>query len=161
MAEVGQCAPHLVESGRPALLYLPNMKERITVETRVHAPVARVWHDFTNPDAITVWNTASPDWHTTKAENDVRVGGAFSSRMEAKDGSQGFDFTGVYDAVTVNEHLAYTMGDGRKADISFTPEESGVRIVITFDPETENTLELQRTGWQAILDNFKKYSENS
>lgn len=137
------------------------MQEPITVEVHVSAPIEKVWNDFTSPEAIKVWNAASDDWHTTEASNDLRVGGTFSSRMEAKDGSAGFDFAGVYTSVFPHEHIAYTMGDGRKVEVTFTPEENGVRVVETFDPETQNTPELQRTGWQAILDNFKKYAENS
>ena len=105
------------------------------------------------------WNNASPDWHTPRAENDLRVGGRFLSRMEAKDGSAGFDFTGIYDAVVPMERIAYTMDDGRKAAITFAPEGEGTHIAVTFDPESENSLEMQQSGWQAILDNFKKYAE--
>jgi uncharacterized protein YndB with AHSA1/START domain len=135
------------------------MKEVITVETRIQAPVEKVWHDFTDPEAIKVWNNASSDWHTTHATNDLREGGSFMSRMEAKDGSAGFDFTGTYDAVVVNERIAYTMEDGRKVEVFFVPEGETVRVIETFDPENENTHELQRSGWQAILDNFKEYCE--
>ncbi len=135
------------------------MTETITVETYVRAPIEKVWHDFTNPDAIKVWNAASDDWHTTEAENDLKAGGTLRSRMEAKDGSVGFDLVGVYDAVVEHERIAYTMGDGRKVEVTFTPDEHGVKLVETFDPETENTHEMQRAGWQAILDNFKAYSE--
>lgn len=148
------------------------MKDAITVETYVNAPIGKVWDDFTDPESIKVWNAASPDWHTTEARNDLRVGGEFSSRMEAKDGSEGFDFTGTYTSVVIHEHIAYTMEDptspeaskghgGRKVDISFAPDEDGVRITETFEPEAENTHELQRAGWHAILDNFKKYVESS
>ena len=134
--------------------------ERITVETLVHAPIEKVWHDFTDPDAIVQWNAASDDWHTTKSENDLRTGGTFMSRMEAKDGSTGFDFGGTYDEVVMHEHFSYTMDDGRKVDVKFAPEGDTVRIIETFDPESENTADLQRQGWQAILDNFKKYCES-
>jgi uncharacterized protein YndB with AHSA1/START domain len=137
------------------------MNDTITVETLVRAPLEKVWHDFTDPEAIVVWNTASEDWHTTHAENDLRIGGFFSSRMEAKDGSEGFDFGGVYDEVVPQERIAYTMSDGRKVTVSFVEEGDMVRVTETFDPETENTHEVQRSGWQAILDNFKKYTEGS
>jgi uncharacterized protein YndB with AHSA1/START domain len=135
------------------------MQDKITIETYVQAPIEKVWSDFTNPDAIMVWNAASDDWHTTKAENDLRVGGTFSSRMEAKDGSAGFDFDGTYTAVVPQEHIAYVMSDGRTVEITFAAEQSGVRVTETFDPESENTHEIQRAGWQAILDSFKKYVE--
>jgi uncharacterized protein YndB with AHSA1/START domain len=105
------------------------------------------------------WNSASDDWHTTKAENDLRTGGTFSSRMEAKDGSFGFDFGGIYDEVIPNELIAYTMGDGRKVKVTFTENSGKTEVVETFDAETENPVEMQRGGWQAIMDNFKKYAE--
>lgn len=135
------------------------MNDRITVETHVGVPVEKAWHDFTDPEAIKVWNAASDDWHTTRAESDLRAGGTFSSRMEAKDGSEGFDFSGIYDEVVPNEHFSYTMSDGRKVTVTFAAEGGGTRVTETFDPETENTLELQQSGWQAILDNFKRYTE--
>ena len=136
------------------------MKNPITVEAHVHAPIEKVWNDYTNPEAIQEWNAASDDWHTTKAENDLRPGGSFFSRMEAKDGSAGFDFRGVYDAVVLHERIAYTMTDGRKVEVTFAPEGGGVKVVVVFDPETENAPELQREGWQSILDTFKKYAES-
>lgn len=132
---------------------------QITVETTVKAPVEKVWERYTSPEHIVKWNNASDDWHTTKAENDVRAGGKFLSRMEAKDGSFGFDFEGVYDDVKVNERIAYTMTDGRKAEIIFTGENSDTKMTVTFDAENENPIEMQREGWQAILDSFKKYTE--
>ncbi|PPL01374.1 SRPBCC family protein [Parapedobacter indicus] len=134
---------------------------KITVETTVKAPVEKVWERYTSPEHIVKWNNASDDWHTTKAENDVRAGGKFLSRMEAKDGSFGFDFEGVYDDVKVNERIAYTMTDGRKAEIIFTGENSDTKMTVTFDAENENPIEMQREGWQAILDSFKKYTEAS
>lgn len=137
------------------------MSQSITIETYARAPLEKVWADFTNPEAIKVWNAASPDWHTTQAESDLRVGGAFCHRMEAKDGSQGFDLKGVYTDINQPERLAYTLSDGRKVNLAFTAEENGVRVTETFEPETANTHELQRAGWQAILDNFKKYVESS
>ena len=131
----------------------------ITVQTSVNAPVEKVWRLWSQPEHITKWAAVSDDWHTTKAENDLRTGGTFTSRMEAKDGSFGFDFGGVYDEVRENEHIAYTLGDGRKVTIDFTPQGDKTGIVQTFDPESENPREMQQGGWQAILDNFKKYAE--
>lgn len=136
------------------------MKDAITVETHVRGPIEKVWKDFTDPDAVRAWNAASDDWHTTHGENDLRTGGSFTYRMEAKDGSQGFDFGGTYDEVATHERIVYTMGDGRKVEVSFVPDGDSVRVIETFDPETLNSQEVQRTGWQAILDNFKKYSES-
>jgi uncharacterized protein YndB with AHSA1/START domain len=133
----------------------------ITVESTVNAPVEKVWEFWTSPEHITQWNSASPDWHTPRAENDLRVGGKFSSRMEAKDGSFGFDFGGVYDEVIENEQIAYTMGDGRRVSVTFHADGDQVHIAETFDAETQNSVELQRSGWQAILDNFKKYTESN
>lgn len=132
----------------------------ITVEATVHAPVATVWESWTNPEHITKWNNASDDWHTPWAKNDLRVGGSFSSRMEAKDGSFGFEFGGVYDAVTTNELIAYTMADGRKVTVKFSAEGDATKVVESFDAENENPVEMQQMGWQAILDNFKKYTES-
>ena len=138
---------------------MKNEQSTITVETTVTAPVEKVWTLWSQPEHITKWNSPSDDWHTPRAENDLRVGGNFTSRMEAKDGSFGFDFGGTYDAVRDNEHIAYTLGDGRKVTIDFTPDGDTTRVVETFDPESENTREMQQAGWQAILDNFKKYAE--
>ncbi|MGE7273631.1 SRPBCC family protein [Brevibacillus panacihumi] len=132
----------------------------ITVETVVHSPVEKVWEYWTDPEHIKQWNNASDDWHTPYAENDLKVGGKFVSRMEAKDGSFGFDFGGVYDEVSTNESIAYTMGDGRKVKIVFLRQENDTRIIESFDAEETNTVEMQQAGWQAILDNFKKYAES-
>lgn len=131
----------------------------VTIETTVNAPVQKVWDYWTMPEHLTKWNTASEDWHTPKAENDLRPGGKFSARMEAKDGSFGFDFGGVYDDVKMHELIAYTLGDGRKVSVLFTSNGNETKIVETFDAENENPVEMQRGGWQAILDNFKKYTE--
>ncbi|MDQ2862419.1 MAG: SRPBCC family protein [Bacteroidota bacterium] len=136
-------------------------KTIITVETAVNAPVNKVWEYWTKPEHITKWNNASEDWHTPHAENDLRAGGKFSSRMEAKDGSFGFDFGGVYDAVHTNEYIEYTLGDDRKVKINFTDEGGKTKIVESFEPETENPEEMQKGGWQAILNNFKKYVEGN
>ncbi len=131
----------------------------ITVETTVNAPVAKVWQCFTTPKHIIKWNNASDDWHTPRAENNLTTGGNFNYRMEAKDGSFGFDFGGTYDEVKTNELIAYTIGDGRKVRVTFSPSGSQTRVVETFEAETMNSIELQKNGWQAILDNFKKHVE--
>ena len=131
----------------------------ITVTTNVNAPAEKVWTLWSEPEHIKKWNAASDDWHTTRAENDLRTGGKFSSRMEAKDGSFGFDFAGVYDEVRENEYIAYTMGDGRTVKVDFNAKGDTTEIVETFDPESEHSREMQQGGWQAILDNFKKYAE--
>jgi uncharacterized protein YndB with AHSA1/START domain len=133
----------------------------ITIETTVNAPVEKVWAYWSEPLHIKRWNQASDDWHTTAAENDLRPGGTFRSRMEAKDGSFGFDFGGTYDAVEENKRIEYTMGDGRKVQVYFSPEGSATRIEEKFEAETTNSPEMQRAGWQAILDNFKQYTETN
>ncbi|MDO6851821.1 SRPBCC family protein [Priestia megaterium] len=135
--------------------------KKITVETTVQAPVEKVWKYWTEPTHIAKWNKASDDWHTPLAENDLRAGGKFLSRMEAKDGSFGFDFGGIYDEVKLHEVIAYTLGDGRKVEITFKDQETETEVIETFDAETGNTIELQQQGWQAILDNFKKYVEQT
>ena len=136
-----------------------NTATKVTVEVTVNAPVEKVWKSWSEPQHITKWCAASDDWHAPKAENDLRTGGTFSTRMEAKDGSFGFDFGGVYDNVKKNELIEYTMGDGRKVRVAFTPSGDTTKIVETFDAETTNPVDMQRTGWQAILDNFKRYTE--
>ena len=130
----------------------------ITVETSVAAPVDRVWSAYTTPEAITRWNAASDDWHTTAATVDLRPGGAFSSRMEARDGSAGFDFAGTYTEVVEHERIAYTFGD-RRAEVAFRPTSAGTHVRVTFDAESTHPVEQQRQGWQAILDNFRRYVE--
>lgn len=136
-------------------------KTMITVSAAINAPVAKVWDAWTKPEHITKWNNASEDWHTPKAENDLRKGGAFSSRMEAKDGSMGFDFGGVYDDVKNHELIAYTMGDGRTVSILFESEGNTTNVTETFEAESSNPIEMQQGGWQSILDNFKQYAETS
>ena len=131
----------------------------ITVECSVKAPVEKVWKFWTAPEHITKWSNASDDWHTPFAENDLRAGGKFLSRMEAKDGSFGFDFGGVYDDVKTNELIKYTIGDGRKVSVNFTSNGNETKVVETFEAENTNSIEMQRGGWQSILDNFKKYVE--
>jgi uncharacterized protein YndB with AHSA1/START domain len=132
----------------------------ITVQNTVNAPVEMVWEYWTNPQHITKWNYASDDWHSPRAENDLKVGGIFSARMEAKDGSMGFDFSGVYDIVKKNELIEYTMADGRRCAVKFSGNGNQTNVTETFDAENTHSIELQRGGWQAILDNFKKYVES-
>jgi uncharacterized protein YndB with AHSA1/START domain len=131
----------------------------ITVETIVNAAVEKVWAYWTQPEHITQWNNASDDWHTPRAENDLREGGGFTFRMEAKDESMGFDFCAVYDTVQTNEYISYTLGDDRKVKIIFTSIGNTTKVVESFEAEDVNPVELQQGGWQAILNNFKKYTE--
>ncbi|ASS95336.1 SRPBCC family protein [Peribacillus simplex] len=135
--------------------------KKVTAETTIQAPIEKVWKYWTEPDHITKWNNPSDDWHTPFAENDLRPGGKFVSRMEAKDGSAGFDFGGIYDEVKLHEVIAYTMGDGRKVKITFKEQENEIEVIETFDAETINPIEFQKQGWQAILNNFKKYVEQT
>jgi uncharacterized protein YndB with AHSA1/START domain len=132
----------------------------ITIATTINANIQTVWDCFNNPVDIIKWNSASPDWHTPKATNDLRVGGIFTYRMEAKDGSMGFDFWGTFTEVQPLQKLAYTLGDSRKVEVNFLQKENTVEVVEIFEPESENTIELQQMGWQAILDNFKNYVES-
>jgi uncharacterized protein YndB with AHSA1/START domain len=138
------------------------MARKLTVETLVNAPAAKVWSAYTTPDDIKQWNAASYDWHTTKSTVDLRVGGAFSSRMEAKDGSFGFDFAGTYTKVVPRKQLEFSFG-GRTASVEFVTDVDGgnkvVKVRVTFDAESENPIEQQQNGWQAILNNFAKYVE--
>ena len=131
---------------------------KVTIETTVKAPIDKVWSAWTTPEDIKQWNAASDDWHTTQSSVDLREGGAFSSRMEAKDGSFGFDFAGIYTKVVPNELLEFTFGD-RAAKVEFLNGENGVLVRETFDAETEHPIEMQRQGWQAILNNFAKHVE--
>lgn len=135
--------------------------EQITIKTIVKASAKKVWDLWTDPKHIVKWNTASEEWHTPRAENDLRVGGQFLSRMEAKDGSFGFDFTGTYDEVEPLKRIAYTMEDGRKAETDFKENNGNTEIITVFDAESQNPIDMQRTGWQAILDNFKIYAESN
>lgn len=132
---------------------------KVVVKAIVNAPVEKVWECWTSPDHITKWNNATDDWHTPFAENDLREGGKFLSRMEAKDGSFGFDFIGIYDEVKLHEDIAYTLGDGRKVKINFIGRDNKTEIIETFEAESTYSIEQQQQGWQAILDNFKKYTE--
>jgi uncharacterized protein YndB with AHSA1/START domain len=131
----------------------------VTVETTVNAPISKVWNCWADPIHITKWCNASPDWHAPSASNDLRVGGEFSTRMEAKDGSFGFDFGGIYTTVVNNERIEYTLGDDRKVKILFESTADGIKITESFDAENQNPVEMQRGGWQAILNNFKSYTE--
>ena len=134
-------------------------KTAITVEATINAPVEKVWKLWTLPEHITKWNNASDDWHTPKAENDLRVGGKFLSRMEAKDGSMGFDFNGIYDNIIANKLISYKIEGGRKVKVEFASKGNTTKVRETFEPENENPIEMQKGGWQAILNNFKKYAE--
>jgi uncharacterized protein YndB with AHSA1/START domain len=136
-------------------------KTKITIETMISADTKEVWDRYTKPEHITKWNFASDDWQCPKAENDLRAGGKLKSRMEAKDGSFGFDFEAIYDEVIAQRKISYTMLDGRQAIIDFENSGNKTKITIVFDAETQNSVELQRNGWQAILDNFKKYVESN
>ena len=131
----------------------------ITVQNTVNASIDKVWSFWILPEHITKWSFASPDWHTPFAENDLKEGGKFKSTMAAKDGSMSFDFEGEYTLVKQNEAIEYVMGDGRKVEITFKETPKGVEVIESFDPETTNPKEMQRGGWQAILDNFKSYTE--
>lgn len=131
----------------------------ITVEALINAPIEKVWKFWTKPEHIMVWNAASDDWHTPSATNDLRTGGKFTSRMEAKDGSFGFDFEGIYDEVINMELIKYSMADGRKVQVDFIKEGNNTQIIEKFDPESVNPIDMQKAGWQAILNNFKKYTE--
>lgn len=131
----------------------------ITVKSTVKAPVEKVWEYWNGPEHIVKWNQASPDWYCPSAENDLRPGGKLQSRMEAKDGSFGFDFWATYDTVKPNELIEYTLGDGRKVSIRFTSSGNETRIEETFEAESENPVEMQQAGWQSILDSFTKYAE--
>ena len=131
---------------------------KIIVEKLVKAPPAEVWRAYLTPADIMQWNAASDDWHTTASTVDLRVGGQFSSRMEAKDGSFGFDFAGVYTRIEPERRLEYAFGD-RNAVVEFLPASGGVTVRLTFDAETQNSTEQQRDGWQAILDNFARHVE--
>ena len=133
----------------------------ITVQTTINAPIDKVWEFWNEPAHIKNWAFASPDWHAPHAENDLRAGGKFSTTMAAKDGSMSFDFEGEYTLVKQNEAIEYIMADGRKVEISFKETPDGVEVIESFDPETQNPEEMQRGGWQAILDNFKSYAESN
>jgi uncharacterized protein YndB with AHSA1/START domain len=131
---------------------------KITVETTVAAPIEKVWRAYTTPEDIKKWNAASDDWHTTSASVDLRVGGTFSSRMEAKDGSMGFDFAGTYTKIVERELIEYSFGD-RTARVEFAAGPKGVKVRVSFDSESTHSVEQQQQGWQAILNNFARHVE--
>jgi uncharacterized protein YndB with AHSA1/START domain len=135
-------------------------REKVRVHSRINASMERVWKCWITTDDIIKWNNASEDWHTTHAENDLRQGGKFNYRMESIDGSMGFDFWGVYERVITFRQIEYVMGDGRKAKVLFSSEDNQTVIEETFEAESTNSIELQRYGWQSILNNFKKYAES-
>lgn len=136
------------------------MPEKITIRTTISASSQHVWHCWTLPEHITQWNAAGDDWHCPKAENDLSVGGRFSYRMEARDGSFGFDFGGTYTAIEDQRLIVYTLDDDRTVSIQFSTENGQTVVEETFEAESENPIELQLTGWQMILDRFKRYCES-
>jgi uncharacterized protein YndB with AHSA1/START domain len=133
----------------------------ITVSVKIDAPVEKVWNYFTQPEHIVNWNFANDDWHSPSAENDLTVNGLFKYTMAAKDGSFSFDFWGSYTQIETHKTIAYTMGDGRKAILHFTENNNQTEVVEMFEPEGQNPEEMQQMGWQAILNNFKKYVEQN
>jgi uncharacterized protein YndB with AHSA1/START domain len=133
----------------------------IKVDTIVSVPLDKAWQIWTNPEDVEKWNHASDDWFTPKAENDLRPGGKFNYRMEAKDGSFGFDFWGIYDEIILHRLISSTLGDGRKVTITFSTVGNKTKIEEIFEAEATNSIDLQKNGWQAILDNFKKHAEKS
>ncbi|RBL89869.1 SRPBCC family protein [Chitinophaga flava] len=135
------------------------MSTKVTVTAVINADVKKVWDYYTQPEHITGWNFADPSWHCPSATNDMRVGGKYAARMEAKDGSFGFDFEATYNEVVDGEKLSYIMPDSRQATVAFHKTGNQTEVAVSFDPETENPVEMQKHGWQAILDNFKKYTE--
>ncbi len=137
------------------------MSDTITIKTTVNAPMEKVWDYWNKPEHITGWAFASDDWEASGVENDIRVGGKFKTVMGAKDKSSSFDFTGTYTDIKEHALIEYDMSDGRHVKVEFTETSEGVKITETFDPESENSEEMQRSGWQAILDNFKKYVESN
>lgn len=132
----------------------------VTVSTRINSSIEKVWYAFTDPEHIKAWNAASADWHTTRVENDLRPEGVFNYRMEAKDGSDGFDMAGTYDSIVLHKEITYTMDDGRQVRVTFVAESDAVVVTEAFDPESEHSRDLQQQGWQAILDSFKNYVES-
>lgn len=133
--------------------------KEVKISTTVQTPVDKLWEYWTEPRHITKWNYASEDWHCPYAENNLKEGGKFTYRMEAKDGSFGFDFGGIYDEVRWHEKIAYTLGDGRKVTTTFHDKGNATEVIVIFEAESSNPVEIQQQGWQAILNNFKKYAE--
>ena len=137
-----------------------NSESKITVEASVNAPIEKVWNCYAQPEHITKWNFASDDWHCPSAENDLRVGGKINARMEAKDGSNGFDFEAIYTEIIPHKKIAYKMLDDRNAEINFNEIGNQTEVIITFEAENVYPIDLQKAGWQAILNNFKEYVES-
>ena len=135
-------------------------KQQITITTVIAAPTEKVWQYWTDPNHITHWNFASDDWCCPSAENDLKVGGHFNARMEANDGSIGFNFEAIYDKVSPPSLLVYTISDGRTVTTNFKAQADSTKVTTTFDAEEENAIDMQRDGWQAILNNFKLYTES-
>jgi uncharacterized protein YndB with AHSA1/START domain len=135
-------------------------KTKITIETTINAPIEKVWNNWIEPEHIIKWNTASEDWHTPTAQNDFKVGGKSKYRMEAKDGSMGFDFEAVYTQIIYHKKIASTLSDERTVEVNFEPTLTGVKVIQTFEAENQNPVEMQQMGWQAILNNFKKHVES-
>ena len=133
----------------------------ITVEATVNAPIEKAWKCWNLPEHVTKWYFASDDWHAPRAENDLKAGGKFTIRMEAKDGSFGFDLNGTYDEVVVNKLISFALEDGRKVKVSFSSAGNTTKVTEEFEPESQNPHEMQKTGWQNIMNNFKKYTENN
>lgn len=156
----GRFAPSMKGSLPRLVEYTKSMNTPITVEATINAPLENVWTSWTEPEHLTKWCAASDDWHAPSATNDLRVGGRFLTRMEAKDGSAGFDFEGTCTDVAEGQRIEYVMDDGRKVLVTFSPEGEGTRVTEVFDPETENPREMQEAGWQSILNNFKTYTES-
>lgn len=136
-------------------------KTVITIENTINAPAKKVWDYWTKPEHIINWNYAIDEWHSPKADNDIKPGGKFNYRMEAKDGSVGFDFSGVYDEVNEHKYIEYTLADDRKVKIHFSGDGNATTVVEMFEAEETNPAEMQQQGWQSILDNFKNYTENN
>lgn len=137
------------------------MNTTIQIEASITAPPSKVWAYWTEPQHITKWNFAVPEWQCPSASNDLRVGGKYAARMEAKDGSFGFDFEAIYDEVIPQKKLTYTMTDGRKVTTQFEQQGNATVVTTVFVAETQNPIEMQKSGWQSILDNFKKYTEKN
>ena len=133
---------------------------KITIKTQIKSGIQQVWNAYTNPEHIIHWNFATPEWHCPKVENDLRIGGEYFARMEAKDGSFGFDFKAIYKELIPEQSLVYVLEDGREVNISFLSQGDITQVVIIFDAENQNPIEMQQTGWQLILDNFKRYTES-
>ncbi|UJH92344.1 SRPBCC family protein [Antarcticibacterium sp. 1MA-6-2] len=140
---------------------MEEQKQKITVQASVTASIEKVWEYWTKPEHIIHWNFASPEWHSPAAENDLRENGRFSYRMEAKEGGIGFDFEGTYDRVKPHQRIDYTLGDDRKVTVMFRKEGEKTSVEEIFEAEDSHSIEMQKTGWQAILDNFKFYVENN